>query len=70
MALADHLQRYQMPQLCLFNTYSHYCQSGMSSFPLLAAAMLVDHPTQLICIWIFICQHTKIEDMAGESATA
>ena len=20
---------------------------------------LVDHPTQLICIWIFICQHTK-----------
>ena len=21
--------------------------------------ILVDHPTQLICIWIFICQHTN-----------
>ena len=26
---------------------------------------LVDHPTQLICIWIFICQHTKKKDIAG-----
>ena len=27
---------------------------------------VVDHPTQLICIWIFICcQHTKKKDIAG-----
>ena len=25
--------------------------------------ILVDHPTQLICIWIFICQHTKKKDI-------
>ena len=25
----------------------------------IAHSRLVDHPTQLICIWIFICQHTK-----------
>ena len=28
-------------------------------------SQLVDHPTQLICIWIFICQHTKKKDIAG-----
>ena len=27
--------------------------------------ILVDHPTQLICIWIFICWHTKKKDIAG-----
>ena len=25
----------------------------------------VDSPTQLICIWIFICQWTNIKDIAG-----
>ena len=34
-----------------------------------ACLTLVDHPTQLICIWIFIlfllCQHTKKKDIAG-----
>ena len=29
---------------------------------------LVDRPTQLICIWIFICQKTNIKDIAGQSA--
>ena len=29
---------------------------------------LVDHPNQLICILIFICQHTKKKDIAGQSA--
>ena len=29
---------------------------------------LVDRPTQLICIWIFICQHTNTKDIAGQSA--
>ena len=31
--------------------------------------ILVDHPTQLICIWIYICcQHTSTKDIAGQSA--
>ena len=30
---------------------------------------VVDRPTQLICIWIFICQHTSTKDIAGQSAT-
>ena len=30
--------------------------------------ILVDHPTQLICIWIFICQQTNTKDIAGQSA--
>ena len=30
--------------------------------------ILVDHPTQLICIWIFICQQTNTTDIAGQSA--
>ena len=29
--------------------------------------ILVDHPTQLICIWIFICQQTNTTDIAGQS---
>ena len=29
---------------------------------------LVDRPTQLIYIWIFICQQTNIKDIAGQSA--
>ena len=30
---------------------------------------LVDRPTQLICIWIFICcQQTNTKDIAGQSA--
>ena len=43
-------------------------------FPPYSSYQLVDHPTQLICIWIFICirghhfllcQHTKKKDIAG-----
>ena len=30
--------------------------------------VVVDHPTQLICIWIFICQQTNTKDIAGQSA--
>ena len=34
-----------------------------------AVGGVVDHPTQLICILIFICyQHTKKKDIAGQSA--
>ena len=29
---------------------------------------LVGHPTQLICIWIFICQQTEAKYVAGQSA--
>ena len=29
---------------------------------------LVDRPTQLICIQIFICQQTNTKDIAGQSA--
>ena len=29
---------------------------------------LVDRPTQLICIWIFIWQQTNTKDIAGQSA--
>ena len=31
----------------------------------LVMSNLVDHPTQLVCIWIFICQRTNIKDIAG-----
>ena len=27
---------------------------------------MVDHPTQLICIWILICQHTKKKTKQGK----
>ena len=30
--------------------------------------MVVDRPTQLICIWIFICKYTNLKDTAGQSA--
>ena len=33
-----------------------------------ASPPLVDHPTQLICIWIFICYVNKKKDIAGQSA--
>ena len=31
----------------------------------IASVDLVDRPTQLVCIWIFICQQTNIKDIAG-----
>ena len=36
--------------------------------PRLVREDIVDRPTQLICIWIFICQHTSTKDIAGQSA--
>ena len=30
---------------------------------------LVDRPTQLFYIWIFICKYTNLKDTAGQSAT-
>ena len=35
-----------------------------------SSVWIVDRPTQLICIWIFICicQQTNVKDIAGQSA--
>ena len=41
---------------------------GVSSVQLLGFT-LVDRPTQLICVGIFICQHTSTKDIAGQSAS-
>ena len=30
---------------------------------------IVDRPTQLFYIWIFICKYTNVRDTAGQSAT-
>ena len=49
-------------------TAAEYNTITMDSVCKTAHVKLVDRPTQLIYIWIFICQHTSTKDIAGQSA--
>ena len=62
------LQRAIHSFLFSYNLWVQRVIVNVFSSNLVAGSWLVDHPTQLICIWIFICQHTSTKDIAGQSA--
>ena len=57
----------------VFAILHHYCPPLVAQRPQChlshSESRLVDRPTQLICIWIYIwCQHSNTKDIAGQSA--
>ena len=46
--------------------YAIFDEASLIGWPCFSADdKVVDLPTQLICIWIFICQHSMKKDIAG-----